>query len=231
MSWSALPLLAPCTGGFPHVTKHHLHPQTLGRCRVQSPSPPQRVLLRWLQTPSALHHLPSTLPRSLKISPRPNLLDGGIFPKPLQQRGYGQVRGMPQCLWCPSSPAHPLCPGNAWAAPLQWVLRQIHAVVTQGDGEPRARFSQGEQGNKTGVISRLPSELQPQESWLGALASTSFKARGGKQGVSPFCGSVQPAAGCRPSQPWHLPHPRVGRAKPLLEGQGGTDRWSLAGRD
>lgn len=229
-------MICPASAGTLHRRLSPCHkapppPPDLGQMQGAEPIASPEVLLRWLQTPSALHHLPSTLFKSLKISPCPNLLDGGIFPKPLQQRGYGQVLGMPQCLWCPSSPAHPLCPRSGWAAPLQWVLRQIHAVVTQGDGEPRARLSQGEQRNETGVISRLPSELQPQESWLGALASTSFKACGGKQGVSPFCGSAQPAAGCRPSQPWHLPHPRIGRAKPLLEGQGGTDRWSLAGID
>lgn len=118
----------------------------------------------------------------------------------------------------PLSPAHPLCPDDGWAVPLQWVPRQIHTVVSQGGGEPGARVSQREQGNESKVISRFPSKLQFQESQLGASVSTSFNALSVKQGVSPFCGQVQPTAGCHPSQPWHIPHTRVSRAKPLLKG-------------
>lgn len=43
--------------------------------------------------------------------------------------------------------AVPFLPGTSptpWAALLQWVPRQIHVVVSQGEGESRARLSQGE---------------------------------------------------------------------------------------
>lgn len=93
-----------------------------------------------------------------------NILEGGIFPKPLLWAG---LWGAPVPILS-FLPVHFLCPGAGWAALLQWVQSKIQVVVSQREDKLRARLCRWHPGSHPSCSPRIAGR-QPEQAELPRL--------------------------------------------------------------